>query len=257
MSFKRGLHEKPFLTAEDIEKKRIRSEEGLIGLSDLQPVLERFQNKNLNRECSKCLKPSNNNRVYCYNCLIPVGKPEENILPRVKLPIKLDVLRHPKELKTKSTALHAQVLCGSEDVRTVELPEVDLLTEVDPETTLLLFPSQNATTLEETPNLDKITRVVVIDSTWQQANQVLNSPFCSKLNKRVKLKENHLTSFWRHQSKGDDHLATIEAIYYFFRERFDVLSKGQDYDGRFDNLLYIFVGQLRLIEQAKRGKNQE
>jgi len=231
--------------------KRQRSEERLIKVDDLTPLLERFRDKTHDRTCPQCQKANQNNRVYCYHCLVPVGLPAENVLPRVKLPIKLDVLRHPKELKTKSTALHSQVLCGSEDVRTVELPQVDQLTDVDPETTLLLYPSATANSMDEIENLEAITRVVVVDSTWQQANAVLRSDFCKKLKRHVKLGNSHSTSFWRHQTKGEDHLATIEAIYFFFRERYEALNKGE-YDGRYDNLLYIFSGMLRIVEESKK-----
>jgi DTW domain-containing protein YfiP len=254
MSSSTTQQSKQYLTEDVMAAKRLRSEQRTSHVSNFTPLLERFRAKDIDRTCPKCSKDKTNNKVYCYNCLVPVGT--NNPLPKVELPIKLDILRHPKELKTKSTALHAQVLCGSEQVRTVELPEVDQLTDVDPETTVLLFPTPDALALDEVPDLDKVTRVVVIDSTWQQANAVLRNDFCKKITRRVKLAENHPTSFWRPQRKGDDHLATIEAMYYFFKERFEILNKGKlEYDGRYDNMLYIFMAQLRLIEDAKRNVN--
>ena len=55
----------------------------------------------------------------------------------------------------------------------------------------------------------------------------------------------------RLSQKGDEFLATIEAIHYFFREYAQALRPHEAYDGRFDDLLYIFVGMLRVIEQKK------
>ena len=258
VSAPRPNSERPYLSEEVVSVKRQKSEDRLAGLADVKPLVERLQTKNavLDRTCRQCQSSNNNNKIYCYKCLVPVGKPEENALPRVDLPIKLDILRHPKELRTKSTALHAGILCPKEMVRIEELPNESKLSEIDPEKTLLLFPTADSTTLEEIPDLNTIERVVVVDSTWQQANSVLRSDLCQRLTRRVKLAKTHETSFWRHQRKGDDHLATIEAIYYFFRERYEVMNKG-DYDGRYDNMLYIFVGMLRVIEEAKKHEKEE
>lgn len=251
---------KSFFTAEEIHSKRLRSEELLPGLSyDLLPALHnRFTDKSLSRTCQQCNKPNTNNRVYCYFCLVPVTEEAAQCLPpKLSLPLKLDVVRHPKELKTKSTALHAQVLCGSDQVRTQELPQaMDLLAkEIDPKKTLLLFPSKDAKELHEIDNLQQYERVVVIDSTWSQANVMLKSEFISGVCAecpRVKLGANHETSFWRHQNKGDDHLATIEAIYFFFKEYQEAVEGKKDVEGKYDNLLFIFTGLLRLIENSKQ-----
>jgi len=182
-------------------------------------------------------------------------------LPRVELPMALDIVRHPRELRTKSTALHAKVLAGGERVRIAEVPGIDALGKFDPENTLLLYPSPAACTIEELgDSVSKYTKIVVVDSTWQQAASVLRHESLANL-KHIRLASTYNTAFWRHQLKGDDHLATIEAIYYFFRERHEILNKGS-YDGRYDNLLYLFAGMLRLIEQKKEqlekteGKSQ-
>jgi hypothetical protein len=69
--------------------------------------------------------------------------------------------------------------------------------------------------------------------------------------------------FWRSQIQDASYLATIEAIYYFFREwstfsSGDSLGNDGDYDGRFDNLLlfykffYDLIGREASQTQRKR-----
>ncbi|KAG0065969.1 DTW domain-containing protein 1, partial [Podila epicladia] len=59
-------------------------------------------------------------------------------------------------------------------------------------------------------------KLVVIDGTWDQAKKMSKSSTLARM-KRVTIAP-HETLFWRHQRKASDHLATIEAIYYFLRE---------------------------------------
>jgi DTW domain-containing protein YfiP len=273
-----------YLNLSQVTTKRTRAEDRLPGLSSLDPLFARLptlngNNSTLDRTCPKCGdEGKNNNRIYCYQCLVPVGG---LVLPQVRLPIKLDIIRHPGEKKTKSTALHAPVLCGEDEVRCVEVPEIDSLGTFDPETTILLFPSNDSVIISELEHLEKINRVVVVDSTWQQARSVLNVPQLKSLRK-IRLANNYQTSFWRYQLHGEDHLATIEAIYFFYREWVMAINNigllpttttkssanitnssssnnnitPAKYDiNQLDNLLYIFLGMLRVIEASKEAKN--
>ena len=55
----------------------------------------------------------------------------------------------------------------------------------------------------------------------------------------------------RPQRKKDiKHLATIEAIYYFFREMSE-LVEGRPYSGIYDNLLYFYAYQYDIVHQAQ------
>ena len=121
------------------------------------------------------------------------------MLPVVKLPIKLDIVRHVRESRTKSTALHALVLGERESVRIAETPDLDALEVFDPARTVLLYPSKTSVTLADMGDaLKDVDRVVVVDSTWQQAASVLRSPQLRGL-KHVKLQASYNTSFWRYQ----------------------------------------------------------
>ena len=81
-------------------------------------------------------------------------------------------------------------------------------------------------------------RFVFIDSTWLQAQKMLNHPVLSNV-KQIKL-EKKKTMFWRYQTgQSDEHLATVEAIYHLLVDyQTKVLKK--PYFGEFDNLLFLF-----------------
>ena len=90
--------------------------------------------------------------------------------------------------------------------------------------------------LEDLSNDDfsKLKRVIVLDCQWHkvcfkphyvtllthtafttQANALHSHPNLAKL-KRVRI-HRYSTTFWRYQKVGPECLATIEAIYYFYR----------------------------------------
>lgn len=92
--------------------------------------------------CPKCMK---SRKFYCYNCFVPV-KGIEDLIPRVKLPIKIDIIKHPNECDGKSTSAHAAVL-APDDVRVFTYPCVPEYP--DPSKVVLVFPGKNSFTLEE------------------------------------------------------------------------------------------------------------
>ncbi|KAF9356476.1 DTW domain-containing protein 1 [Mortierella sp. AD094] len=161
------------------------------------------------KHCPTCNK---NVRYFCNKCLKLVNCPEGSV-PQLKLPIKIDVIKHEQEREGKSTALHAKIL-APDDVEVYGWKSMPKYENVD--RLLLLFPSPGAKTLSEIDpaSFDKL---VVIDGTWEQANKMSKSDSPLVRMKRVTIAP-HETLFWRHQRKTDDHLATIEAIYYFLRE---------------------------------------
>merc|ERR1711991_15441 len=102
------------------------------------------------KPCPRCERSM---KYYCYNCVIRV---DEEHTPTVQLPIDLEIIHHPSEKLSKSTAIHAVIL--SEQAKMHESPEVP---EYDPETTVLLFPSATAVDILEYPKLASLKRVVV------------------------------------------------------------------------------------------------
>merc|ERR1711991_279708 len=184
------------------------------------------------KEKAKCPRCNRSMKYYCYACVERIS----DLTPKLELPIDLEIVHHPSEKLSKSTAIHAVVL--SEQAKMREAP--DEIPEYDPETTVLLFPSASAVDILDYPKLSTLKRVVVIDSQWQKTNGIVSHPSLAKLD--TVIIQSRSTYFWRYQPKdmGSDFLATIEAIYYLYR---DYLTKVRDepYNGEVDNLLYFFA----------------
>ncbi|ORZ29070.1 DTW domain-domain-containing protein [Lobosporangium transversale] len=199
------------------------------------------------KHCPTCNK---NVRYFCNKCLNLVNCPKGSV-PQLKLPIKIDVIKHEQERDGKSTALHAKIL-APQDVEVYGWKSMPKYEDVD--RLLLLFPSPDAKRLSEIDpaSFDKL---VVIDGTWDQANKMSksNSPLLRM--KRVTIAP-HETLFWRHQRKADDHLATIEAIYYFLREYHETYlsDKLGPYTNQFDDMLWFYKYFYELIQRTYRER---
>lgn len=84
----------------------------------------------------------------------------------------------------------------------------------DPATTVVLFPSETSVTMAELPvhELLQLTKVVVVDATWQKTGGVLQHPKLKHL-RHVKLSEPPQESrFWRYHNRGNGCVSTIEAL---------------------------------------------
>ncbi|XP_014276273.1 tRNA-uridine aminocarboxypropyltransferase 1 [Halyomorpha halys] len=200
-------------------------------------------NKDERDVCPKCTK----SRMYfCYTCYVPMNE-FRDITPRVKLPLRIDIIKHPKEIDGKSTAVHAAII-SPDDVNMYIYPSIPNYNELS--NVILIFPSKDAFCLEEAIKQTSLltgeegseqlfNQVVFIDSTWNQCRTILNDSRIKGL-PRVVLKKRE-SQFWRHQ-KGSPitHLATIEAIHQFLVEYYNCTSGGKEYDGRYDNILFFF-----------------
>lgn len=129
-----------------------------------------------------------------------------------------------------------------------------------------MFPSDEAKDISamSKEELLKIKRVILIDSTWSQTKYYLRQPILKNV-QHVKIMTEK-TLFWRYQKgEADTSLATVEALYFFFRDFETTLYHKGDYEqyvrsgGIWDNLLYYFVFNYKLIQHNyKQGnlKNQ-
>ena len=96
---------------------------------------------------------------------------------------------------------------------------------------------------------DQVSRVCVLDGTWRQARQMARHPAVAA--RPTVVLRMHPTRFWRHQAESETSLATIEAIYYLYRELWPVLHPdGPAYSGAYDDLLFLFREQYERVAQA-------
>ncbi|XP_069835550.1 tRNA-uridine aminocarboxypropyltransferase 1-like [Dendropsophus ebraccatus] len=248
-----------------------------------QVVLETAQKKGR----SKCPKCNSSRMFYCYTCYVPVESVPIGDIPTVKLPVKIDIIKHPNETDGKSTTAHAKLL-AHEDVTMYTYPSIpDYDRHIDE--VVLVFPGPSAVSLKDglqyltrynenkvfpkpdvkRPRLDTDTgdkdkdrkaaeenvsylkKVVFIDSTWNQTNKIISDERLQGL-VSVELTERK-TCFWRHQKGSPDtYLSTIEAIYYFMLD-FHTQILEKDYSGEYDNLLFFFSFMSKLIRDAKQA----
>lgn len=218
--------------------------------------------------------------------------PTEQI-PCVQLPLKIDIIKHPNETDGKSTAVHAKLL-APDSVNIYTYPCIPEYEGKDHEVVLVFPGPQSIsiedvsfhlqkrieskgrnkadnldvpprklkrTTDEEGWDLHESTRqgpelkrVVFIDSTWSQTNQIASDERLREL-LQVELRTRK-TCFWRHQKgKPDTFLSTIEAIYYFLVDYHSAVQK-EKYRGQYDNLLFFYSFMYRLIKNA-RGSGEK
>ncbi|XP_065833755.1 tRNA-uridine aminocarboxypropyltransferase 1-like isoform X2 [Oscarella lobularis] len=188
--------------------------------------------------CPKC---RSSRKFFCYTCLNLVGLAPSTV-PHVRLPWKVHIVKHEAERPGKSTAPHA--LQYRKPITFAGYASLPIGERI--------YPSDDAVPLAALA--DSITtydQVVFIDSTWSQAKSIVKDQRLEGI-RRVRLSKAK-TNFWRVQSKPNTFLATIEAIYYFFKELHEVKEKGVPYDGRYDNLLYFFAYQYMLIQQKRKA----
>jgi hypothetical protein len=180
---------------------------------------------------------------YCYDCaaVLPAARA---VVPGVRLPLRVDVVKDPREHNGKSTAVQARVL-APEDVALHVFPAAPA--GLDAARTLLLFPDSTAAPLAAV-DLLSFDRVVFLDGTWQQARSMLRRAPALQALRRVRI-DAQQTLYWRPQhGRSTADLATVEAIYFFLRS-FLELRDGA-YAGQVDNLLFFFAYHYELVHRV-------
>ncbi|XP_065333288.1 tRNA-uridine aminocarboxypropyltransferase 1 [Cloeon dipterum] len=175
---------------------------------------------------SSCPKCGKSRKYFCYTCYVPI-KELEGKLPVLNLPIKVDIIKHAKEIDGKSTSAHAALLAPN-DVSIYTFPCIPDYDDKS-ENIVLVFPGKNAISIEEFVSQqsaakvgaskkrpyssDKpIDRAIFIDSTWNQCKGIFKDSRLRDL-PCVVLKQ-RITQFWRHQEGSPRwYLATVEAVH--------------------------------------------
>ena len=210
--------------------------------------------------CPMCNRMS---KYYCFQCFCSVGDYDDQI-PKLELPVKVTILSHPKEKKSKSSVVPVKILAPQyvDFLPAVEAPDLLKDSDLDVDQVAILFPGENATEVTELSGeqLARLKRVVIIDSTWNQTKRYMNSDLI-KRHPMVKIKTEK-TVFWRYQSGGfDSSLSSAEALYFFFRD-YDMATNGlgtdySKYSGKWDNLLWYFAFNFKLIQDEYKKTGEE
>lgn len=191
------------------------------------------------RVCPGCRRSI---KFYCSHC-VRLCDDLAGLIPCLEnLPVQIEVWKHVKEVEGKSTAVHGALLAPNH-IKVVPYEGAPRAVP-EPLTTLVLYPDDAASLLSEIPGLSSHKKLIVLDGTWNQARAMARDPSLAHV-RRVRLSP-HETVFWRYQDLGRHALSTIEAIYYFLREWDET---GGPYDGRFDDLLFLFSHNYHLIQE--------
>ncbi|KAM3663206.1 tRNA-uridine aminocarboxypropyltransferase 1 isoform 2-T2 [Ammospiza maritima maritima] len=112
---------------------------------------------------SKCPRCNSSRMFYCYTCFVPVETVPTKEIPTVKLPLKIDIIKHPNETDGKSTAVHAKLL-APDDVTIYKYPCIPEYEEKRHEIALI-FPGPNSVSVKDIAfHLQKYTKKSVCSS---------------------------------------------------------------------------------------------
>ena len=100
--------------------------------------------------CPKCDKMR---KYYCFECYCAVGDYEADI-PKLDLPVKVTILSHPKEKKSKSSVVPVKILAPEhvDFVHNADAPDfIARYAEegLEADQVAILFPGENATDVTE------------------------------------------------------------------------------------------------------------
>ncbi|KAI6192159.1 TRNA-uridine aminocarboxypropyltransferase [Aphelenchoides bicaudatus] len=166
-----------------------------------------------------------------------------SLVPTVNLPFQIDIIKHSRELNSKSTAIHCALISpDNTQIFSQESPNVpDYSKELDETSTVLVFPDKSALPINEfvKQSAKPIKRLLFLDATWGDIAKLRRMKQLEKI-PLVQLNA-YKTEYWRPQ-KGyaDECLATIEAIYYAIKEVWQAENPDKEYTGQFDDVLFWF-----------------
>ncbi|KAM3877362.1 tRNA-uridine aminocarboxypropyltransferase 1 [Diretmus argenteus] len=227
---------------------------------------------------------------FCYTCCSLVGVSEQHI-PSVKLPVKIDIIKHPNETDGKSTAIHAKIL-APDDVTIYTYP---CIPEFENDKVVLVFPGPGSVTVHDMmqclrhrshdsseprpkrPRGEEALRATHIaedpgSRTPDEAegaesgeyplqrvvfidstwNQTNRIITDERLQAVLQVElKTRKTCFWRHQKGKPDTYLSTIEAIYYFLKDFHEHCLAQEYRGEYDNLLFFYAYLHSLITRAK------
>ncbi|XP_051896612.1 tRNA-uridine aminocarboxypropyltransferase 1 isoform X2 [Pristis pectinata] len=136
--------EKPSLQSSEVDKQEVSDFFKDLKLAS-QTVLETLQQNGR----SKCPKCQSSRMFYCYSCFLLVDGVSSDKIPQVKLPLKIDIIKHPNETDGKSTAVHAKLL-AQDDVTIYTYPCMPEYKDENHEV-VVVFPGPKSISLADLP----------------------------------------------------------------------------------------------------------
>lgn len=197
-------------------------------------VLDAVDNDRVN--CQTCGRRQS---VYCCYCMIMMQGCIS--VPQLLLPVNVLVLQHASEQVSKSSIVGAKIV-SPQNIDVVPFGE---FTDVKhPQTTVVLFPGPQSVPISEYSG--RIDTLILLDSPWAKAQgMVKNNAVLASL-PQVSFENHYTTHFWRYNSRTDQHLSTVEALYYAL--------KCMRPDENFDDLLWFFAHQHQLVAARMQHK---
>uniref|UniRef100_V9KXP5 tRNA-uridine aminocarboxypropyltransferase 1 n=1 Tax=Callorhinchus milii TaxID=7868 RepID=V9KXP5_CALMI len=141
---KRGNLQSPSVPSPEAQKEQTSDAFENLKLAP-QTVLETLQRSGR----SKCPKCHCSRMFYCYSCFLLVDGVSSDEIPQVKLPLKIDIIKHPNETDGKSTAVHAKLL-ARDDVNIYTYPCMPEYGDEKHEV-VVMFPGPTSVCLEDLP----------------------------------------------------------------------------------------------------------
>jgi DTW domain-containing protein YfiP len=162
--------------------------------------------------CPNCTKKV---KFYCTKCSLPTLSP----LPTPSIPIKIQIIKHTKEKREKSSAYPLIFLSKNFSLLETDgsnwgqLPDLNFAENNN----YVLYPHKDARLISQLSpkEFSEMQSIKIIDCTWAQSNAMLRG--MPQGVKFLKL-EDYETTFWRYQLHNNKCLATVEAVYYVLRE---------------------------------------
>ncbi|KAM7405867.1 hypothetical protein PAMP_000285 [Pampus punctatissimus] len=249
-------------------------------------VLEKAQQ----RGRLKCTKCGGSRMFFCYTCCSLVGVSLQEI-PLIKLPVKIDIIKHPNETDGKSTAIHAKILAPS-DVTIYTYP---CIPEFEKDKVVLVFPGPGAVTVSDmiqclhdrsdsrshdfsdepclkrlkSEEAQDVTHTVVIpdEATGSESrayplqrvvfidstwNQTNKISTDERLQDLLQVElKMRKTCFWRRQKGKPDTYLATIEAIYYFLKDFHENCLAQEYKGEYDNLLFFYSYLHSVVNKAK------